>query len=199
MGNMPRTGLPRSLKPFYDWLSAGAGAGIASATMSVAEEGLGPFKKTVITFTNHPIALTDEAGVVAYGSQKVYDFPIGYIRILGAVLDLALTKSSAGVSDTWDGDIGVGSTAAGNNNALATTEQNIIPTTPTPQAVAGATTGDAQSTATENAAILDGHTTAVDAYVNILVDDADHDVGATPANIILNGSLTILWVSMGDN
>ncbi|HAM57578.1 MAG TPA: hypothetical protein DCQ64_20075 [Candidatus Rokubacteria bacterium] len=177
--------------------SANIGA-VAGTGVTVKEAGVGAFKTSVLTFVNTPVVLADEAGVVAYGGLKVYDFPQGYIYLLGAVSDLAITKSSAGVNADWDGDIGVGTVPASNNGTLASTEQNIIPTTATPQAAAGATTGKAVSTATEHA-ILDGHTTAIDAFVNLLVDDADHDVTTTPCNLILNGTLTINWLFLGDN
>lgn len=179
--------------------SCDANIGAAAGTGVVAvETGFGNFKTTTLTFTDTPVVLADEAGIVAYGGLKVYDMPQGYIYMQAAVADLAITKSSAGVNADWDGDIGVGTVTASNNNTLAATEQNIIPTTATPQAVAGATTGDAVSTATEHA-ILDGTSAAVDVYVNLLVDDADHDVTTTPCNLILNGTLRLAWIFMGDN
>lgn len=172
--------------------------GAASGTGVTAETtGNGAFQKTVITFSDVDIALTDEAGVVAYGGLKVYDFPAGAILTLGAVADLDLTKSSAGVNDDWDGDFGVGTVTASNNATLATTEQNILPTTATPQASSGATTANGQSTATE-LTVKDGTTTAIDAYLNFLVDDADHDVTSTACNLIVNGTLTITWINLGD-
>jgi len=171
---------------------------VAGTGVTVAEYGTGEFHKTVFTFTNAAVALADEAGVVAYGGLKIYDFPEGYLYTIGASSDIALTKSSTGVNADWDGDFGVGTVTASNNATLATTEQNVIPTTATPQAAAGVTTSDGVSTATEHA-ILDGSTTAVDLYVNFLVDDADHDVTTTACNLIMNGTLTILWTSMGDN
>lgn len=175
----------------------GVGA-VAGSGVTLVETGSGAFHQTVITFTDVDVALTDEAGVVAYGGLKIYDFPEGYIYVLGTSADIALTKSSAGVNDDWDGDFGVGTVTATNDATLATTEQNIIPTTATPQAAAGATTSDGVSTATEHA-ILDGHTTPIDMFINYLVDDADHDVTTTPCNLIVNGTLTILWTSIGDN
>lgn len=166
--------------------------------LTVTEYGDGVFHKTRFTFTNMALAITDEAGVVAYVGQELYTFPQGYIYMQSAVLDVALTKSSAGVDDAWDGDVGIGTTTAGNNNALATTEQDIIPTTATPQAAAGATTADAVSTATEHK-IHDGTSAAKAAFLNFLVDDADHDVTSTPCNLIVNGTLDLCWVHMGDN
>jgi len=153
------------------------------------------FTKTVLNFKNTPIVLADAAGVVAYGGLKIFDFPQGSIVIQGATANLTVTKTSTGVQATWNGDFGVGTVTASNDATLSTTEQNIIPTTPTPAAVAGVTSAKGRSTA---AVTLDGTTTAVDAYINFLVDDANHDVTTTPCNLILNGTVTILWANMGD-
>lgn len=159
-------------------------------------KGAGHFRTLVLTFDDVAFALTDEAGVVAYSGKKVIDFPEGAVAILGAVADFALTKSSAGVIATFDGDFSVGTVTASNNASLSSTEQNIIPTTPTPQAVSGATTADGVSTA---ALYLDGTTTPVDVYVNFLVDDADHDVTTTPCNLIVNGTLTLHYLWLGNH
>lgn len=205
---VPRTAFPRALKTVYDYIddivddltglpaTEGSGHGTVAGGGVAVESGSDVARKTVITFTNVAVALSDSAGVVAYGGLKVYDFPLGVVMVLGAVADLALTKSSAGVNTNWDGDIGVGTVTASNNSTLSSTEQNIIPTTATPQAVAGVTTGDAASTA---AVTIDGTSAAADMYVNLLVDDADHDVTGTACNLILNGTLTFVWTFLGDS
>ena len=175
-----------------------SGVGTANGTgVSATEYGNGVVHKTVLALTDHAVALTDEAGVAAYGGSKVYDFPEGAVLVLGATANLAVTKSSAGVDVDWNGDFGVGTVTAGNNAALATTEQDILPTTATPQASAGATTATGQSTATE-IAVLDGTSTAKDAYLNVLVDDGDQDVTSTACNLIFNGTITISWVNLGN-
>jgi len=179
-------------------VTAAPSLGAVSGTgVSVEELSDGITNKTTFTFTNVDLALVDEAGVVAYAGLKIYDCPAGVIQFIGALADLDLTKSSAGVNDDWDGDFGVGTVTASNNNSLATTEQNILPSTATPQAVAGVTTANGFSTATENANI-DGTSTAADIYLNLLVDDADHDVTGTACNIIVNGTLTVFWRNLGD-
>jgi hypothetical protein len=175
-----------------DALTSTGGAAAAGSGVTVVES-LGVVR-AVLTLVDTPVVMADNAGVVAYGSLKVLDLPASAVLFLGAVADLALTKSSAGVNATWDGDIGLGSVAANNGNALATTEQDFIPTTPTPQAVSGVTTGDMQSTSTEVAKVFASGT---DVYLNILVDDADHDVTGTPCNIIVNGTITFSYVKLG--
>lgn len=194
IGTIPKT--KAEARAFYNAAVAttsdggqAAGTGVSIESQEIA------YTKTVLRFENTPIVMADEAGVVAYGSRKVFDLPTGLILVASAVADLAVTKSSAGVIATFDGDFGIGTTAAGNNNALAGTEQDILPTTPTPQAVAGATTAKGISTA---AVQLDGTAGAKDVYLNFLVDDADQDVTATPCNLILNGTVTLIWANAGD-
>ncbi len=174
--------------------SVGAGAKNGS-TVSADEAGNGIVRKTTLTLTNHVITLADEAGVVAYGGSKIYDMPAGVICVLGATANLTVTKSSAGVNADWDGAFGLGTFTASNNATLASTEQNIIPTTATPQAVAGATTAKGGSTAI---AYADGSATAVDIFLNFLVDDADHNVAGTACNLIISGTIDMYWINLGD-
>jgi hypothetical protein len=188
------TATPAQLNSVNATVGAAAGTGVVAT-----ETGFGQFKSTLLTLTNTPVVLADNAGVVAYGGVQVYDFPQGYVYMQSAVSDLAVTKSSAGVNLDWDGDFGLGTVTATNDaGPLAATEQNIIPNTATPQAVTGATTADGVSTASEHA-IHDGTSAAIDVFANFLVDDADHDVTSTPCNLILNGTIRLNWIFMGDN
>lgn len=196
--SLSRKGFPRALKGLYDFVQGvGSNGAVPSVTgLSVVENGAGPLRQTVLTFDDVAFALTDVAATVAYSGKKVYDFPAGSIKIFGATANLALTKSAAGVNADWDGDFGVGTVTASNNATLSSTEQDIIPTTATPQAVTGATTAKGRNAA--DIAPFDGTTTAVDVYLNFLVDDADQDVTTTPTNLIVNGTLTITWTNLGD-
>lgn len=186
----PLTGKSQAIADLTAALGAAAGTGVTAETT-----GNGILNKTVVTFDEVVIPLADAAGVVAYGGLKFFDAPEGLLHVLGAVADLVVTKSSAGVNDTFDGDFAVGTVTASNNNTLSSTEANIIPSTATPQAVAGETTAKGVSTA---AATLDGTATANDFYLNFLVDDADHDVTSTPANLVVSGTIVLHWVNLGD-
>lgn len=186
----PVTGNPQVVVDLTGAAGSAAGEGVSAQTI-----GNGVVNKTVLTLENTAIPLVDEAGVVAYGGLKVFDLPEGLVQILGAVADLAVTKSSAGVNNDFDGDFAVGTVTASNNNTLSATEANIIASTATPQAAAGATTAKGVSTAVLT---LDGTATAVDVYLNALVDDADHDVTTTPASLIVNGTITLSWIHLGD-
>jgi hypothetical protein len=60
------------------------------------------------------------------------------------------------------------------------------------------TTATGHATATEVGSVFDGHTAAVDLYLNLLVDDTDHDVTSTPCNLIANGTITLVFANAGD-
>jgi len=156
----------------------------------------GPFVTATLTFQDVALPLVDEAGVVAYGGLKIADMPEGAYAVLGAVSALAVTKSSAGVNADADGDFGIGTVTASNNGTLASTEQNIVPTTALPQMVSGATTAKGVSTA---ATYLDGTTTPSDIFFNALIDDADHNVTGTACDLILNGTVTLHYAYLGNH
>jgi hypothetical protein len=173
------------------------GAGTVAATGNkVVETNSGSVHTSVLTLTDVALTLAAAGAGVGFGNVKLYDFPEGYIYVQGVVADLAITSADADLSDTWNGDIALG-TAADADGSLAGTELNLVPKTSTPAATAKATTGDCVSTATEHA-IVDGHTTAADLILNLLVDAADI-ADASSAPVALTGTITITWINLGDN
>ena len=192
-------GLPRSLAKLYETLSAGAVSGEGVQGGGVPGRGIGAIQKERLVLTNTPIVMVDNAGTIAFGSLKIFDVTEGLMLFHGAVMSLALTLSAAGIDVDWEGDIALGTVAASNNNTLATTEQNLIPTTAVPEAVASVTTGDGQSTGTESGSLLDGTATPVDIFLNLLVNDVDHDITSIPTNVIVNGTIDIIYTMLGDN
>jgi hypothetical protein len=173
-------------------ITSAKGAGVPAYP---AEEDAVALNRTVLNFGGDAFALTDVAGVVAYVGKKIYDFPEGQIMIAGAVADLKLGKSSTGVNATFNGDFSLGTATASNNATLSSTEADVIPSTATPAAVAGVTTAKGLSTAN---IVLDGTAAAKSLYLNFLVDDADQDVTTTPCNLLVTGTVTVLWSKVGD-
>lgn len=189
------------MKRKKDWRQATANLlGTASTQGALAGSGVsqrlaGGQLSRVIRFVNRAVALTDNPGVVAYLGTKIMDFPEGLVQITGCVVNLAITKSSAGVNADWDGDFSVGSVTAANDATLTSTEADVVPSTATPQAAAGATTAKGNNTAS---VLLDGTAGAKDLYLNVLVDDADHNVVVTPCNLIFNGTIEVTYDMLGD-
>lgn len=171
--------------------------GTPSGTGVTAGERGGVVRQIVITLDGSTVTMADNAGVVAYGSLKIYDLPAGLLYHLGTTASLTFTRTAAGINADFDGDFGIGTAAANNGATLATTEQDLLPSTATTQAVAGVATVTGKSTATEMAQ-LDGTVTAKDVYLNILVDDADHDVTGTPTDLTVSGTILITYVNLGD-
>lgn len=170
---------------------------VAGANVVANELGKGLINRTILTFTARDVEMLDEAGVAAYGGSAVYDFPAGLIHVFGCVANLSVLKSGAGINANFDGDFSVGTTTADNDASLATTEQDIIPSTATPQASSGATTAKGYNVAA--IAPLDGTVTPVSLFLNFLIDDADQDItGGGASSLLVSGLLIFHWVNLGD-
>jgi len=175
------------------------GPGTANgATVSAAEYGVGPLRKTVLTCNKLPIALTDEAAVAQAGGVKVYDFPEGLLLTLGAVIDGALT-GYASLIDTFAGGVALGTATATTGATLVGTEADIMPEVDIAAAVAEVAVCPAVSVATalteSGARHLDGTTTAKDMFLNFVVDDnAAHGSGTA----FFTGTISFAWMILGD-
>ena len=170
----------------------------AASLVTVAEYGDGVVHKTVITMASMVITVADSAGTGQYGSIKIYDMPVGVIAILGATLNSTITLVEANWTDTAEGDVAVGTIAVTNaSDAMSGTEQDIIPTTAIPALTAQVGAMDAASTATELAAgVWDGTGGAKDVYLNVLIDDAAAHAAAD--TLTVTGTLTLVWINLGD-
>lgn len=169
------------------------GNGAAAGTGNVATEQSGPVHTTVLTITALSITMTDATTAGCHGSQKIYDFPAGNIVILGATTDLAITAGAGGITDTAAVVGSVGSATVGTDNAtLSGTEANIVPSTAA-SLTGGVGACDGQST---GVVVLDGTDTAADAYLNLAVPDAGSSANDT---ISVSGTVTLVWVNLGDN
>jgi len=175
---------------------AGTVAGTSIATTAVTEV-MGA-RTAIITGTAVPITVANTTGV-SFGGTKIFTFPQGIIRILGAVMSTGVTLTFPGTGGnetpllgTYGGDFSVGSTVAG-DGTLTGTDVDIIPST----------SQDPLSTpvgaflAADIAAPFDGHTTATALYLNYLIDDAD--VGNTANDDMLaTFVLKVTYVNLGD-
>lgn len=172
--------------------ASGVGAKNGSA-VSVVELGDGAVHKTVFTLTALSVTMTDAGAAGCHGSHKIYDFPEGVIQVLGCSYNLTTLAGSGGIGDTAALVGALGTTATATDNAtLTTTEANLIAST-TGTLTAGA--GVLQSHGSLVATAFDGHTTPVDAYLNLAVPDAGSSASDT---VTVSGTITITWVNLGD-
>lgn len=172
--------------------SAGTLASVSGLTVSEISFAGGLIHRTTFTLTAVPLTLLD--ATVGLGT-KFYDFPKGILLILNSAGAVAETTTSVlastlntGITYNW----GVGTTTQA-NGTLATTEQDLLPTTNgTASAtinVAGATSKGARAT---TPAIFNGSGTAKSAFFNVGIATAtDIDGDATTT---WTGSFTIDWM-----
>lgn len=152
-------------------------------------------QRITLTLAATPIALAD---ATVGGGVKIYDFPEGRVLILGAVGTLTFTTtttltSTLNASKTINWGVG---TVVQSNGTLATTEQNILPTTNATSSATIDVANTATNAALAAAVFLDGTTTPVDAYLNVGVAGAtDIDGDAT---VTASGTITITYLPLGD-
>ena len=172
----------------------------ASSVALVTESGAGAVHKTVLTFTNAPIAILDDADVAQYGGLLAYTFPAGLIMTLGAVVEGSLTAGVTGtIIDNWAGDVALGTATATTGATLTGTEADILPSA---DVSAGATdkigvvsSASSATALTETGARwLDGRATPAKTYLNFVIDD---DATHTAGSATFTGTVTLTWINLG--
>ncbi len=152
------------------------------------------------TFVANALAVNvDGASGVGFGSVVLGDFPEGNILFLGAVsyMQVSGPGGDAGLSDTFDGDYGIGTTPA-DDGTITNADVDLIPSTLTPAATAevGVRTRGA-STTTLSGVVLDNTDGSLEINVNVLVDDASISADGIPMTI--TGELQISYIMLGDD
>jgi len=180
---------------------AGETVGVsATAYTTTVEQNMGLLNKTVLTCTALPISLTDDAGQSQYGGAKVYDFPLGLICTLGAIVVGELTAGVTGtIIDNWDGDVALGTVTATTGATLTSTEADILQSVAVSAGAAdkiGVVSAVTIATAlTESGGRhFDGTATAKDMFLNFLIDDDDTHTAATAT---FTGTVTFVWMNVG--
>lgn len=131
---------------------------------------------------------------VGYGSAVLGDFPAGNILLLGAVGYFTVTKTTANITATFDGDVAVGTTATA-DATLSGTDVNVLPSTALGAATAGVSPTVRATNAT--AAVLDNTDGSLELNLQVLVDDADIDAAAQ--NVTVTGEVYLSYVVLGDD
>jgi hypothetical protein len=168
-----------------------------SSTCSVIHYGCGPYIKSVFTLESLPVTVTSVTTGNAVGGTQIFDFPAGYIRHFGSTADLsiAVTDEDDYTDGTPEGDVGLGTVAPANADALgtdATDDDFATATAFTLSAHAGAV-----DLPPEAAANFDGTSTAKNLFLNALVDAADFDNDAAD-DMLFSGTITVCWMNLGD-
>jgi len=201
-------GLPYSLAPLYKQLgNAGALNPVGTVPtalsnyVSVDEIGSDAARKSIFTIVDLPIAVISVTTGNGVGGIQIYDFPEGYLQRIGCLADLSLSVATANQADftdnTPEGDLGIGTLAPANADALGTDATDDDWGTAT--AFIMTAFADAEILVPPEAiGVVDGHATATNLFINVLVDAADIDDGTT-SEMLINGRVEITWTPLGDN
>jgi hypothetical protein len=166
-----------------------------SGLSSKTDGGPGGFYRTTIT-------LNDVSQTVVNGTEyqgtKIYDFPECRMYVIGAVATLR-QKTTSTIASTLNsgvtGAIGVG-TATASATTLATTMQDIIPTTAFTSSTTINVAGTAVTAVLASPAVFDGTATAKDLFLNTAyATTGDVDADATQT---ISGTIVVTWVNLGD-
>jgi len=170
-------------------------AGSVPATTITADETIfGPIKQTILTLSNFLVTVANTTGA-SFGGGKIYDFPEGRILVLGVTANLGFVWTGEDIVATGSGDYSLGTTVT-IDATLSGTDVNLLPSTAMTDPFVGGV-GAATGGALAASAHFDGTTTAVDAYLNLIIDDADVSDGASDV-VKCSGTVRITWVQLGD-
>lgn len=145
---------------------------------------------------NHTLSVTGDEGAANDGQVVIGDFPEGNILFLGAVSYVQLTgPTSDELTDTFEGDYGIG-TAADANSTLGGSDVDIIPST----AIAAATAEVSPLTRGSNAttAMFDNTDGSLEINLNVLIDDANI-TDSEEIEFTVTGNVWIAYAVLGDD
>lgn len=183
-------------------VSTATTAGTAGRTVAdyvTAKYIPGPTQRVILTFASLPVAVANTTGA-SFGSIQLLDFAQGRIRIEGGTCDLTVNWADSAAGDgelialDGSGDASIGTTATA-DATLATTDVDIMASTAMLDPfVAGV--GTLKGLLVKDTE-FDGTATAKDAFLNVIIDDAD--VADTDNAIIyISGTLIMDAVWSGD-
>lgn len=185
----------------YDAQALGDKIGTPGGLQIKAQElGDAALHRTVLTLTDLPIEIVSVTTGNGVGGTLIYQMQAGHIRFRGATANLSLRIATAKQADftdaTPEGDLGIGTLAPANADALGTdaTDDDICTAT----AFTCSSYADTSITLPPEADLSkDGTSSAVPVYLNALVDAADIDDDAT-TEILVSGTVILFWQNLGD-
>lgn len=154
----------------------------------------GNFFTTTLKFNAVPVTVANTTGA-SFGSVKIADFIAGKVHIFGGKANFTrIDWSGTDIAATGSGDFSIGTTATA-DASLATTEVNILASTAMLDPfVAGIGNGSGSFAA---GATYDGTGTAIDLYLNVIIDDADVADAASDV-VLFTGTVKFAGVYLED-
>lgn len=165
----------------------------AAASYVTAKYVPGPIQRVILTLTALPVTVANATGA-SFGSKQILDFAQGRVRIEGGIANLTFTWTGESIVATGSGDFSFGTTATA-DATLATTDVDLMASTAMLDPfVAGVGTGAGSFVKDTE---FDGTATAKDAYLNIIIDDADVSDGDTDT-VLVSGTIILDVAFSGD-
>lgn len=163
------------------------------------EQGALGIRQAVLTLTDVVLPIVSVTTGNGVGGVTIATLPEGYIYTLGCVAALTWSIPSADQADytdgTPEGDMGIGTLAPANADALGTdaTDDSLA----TAAAITGTAFAGAVNLASEAPLAYDGSETAMPIVLTGLIDaaDIDDDVSST---ILVSGTVTLTYIHRGD-
>ena len=144
---------------------------------------------------NGDVVVVAGATGVGFGSVALGTPPEGFFGLMFVqVVDLIITGSGTGHTTTYDGDYGIGTTAA-SDGTITAADVDVLAST----ALGAATASVSPTLNTNNAtpAIIDNTAGTGGLYLNLLIDDVS--ISADDVEFTLAGEVWIVYTMIGDN
>lgn len=168
---------------------------VVAAYVVATEYGDNLMHRTVLTCTDLPISLADDANVAQYGGVKVYEFPLGLIGTIMARMSGNLTLGVTGTFiDAFTGKNALGSAAASTGATLTSTEATWLQETANATASSKVAAISSISIATQltesGGRVFDGRSTRAPVYLNFAIAD---NVSHTAGTGTFTGEISFTW------
>ena len=139
----------------------------------------------------------DGATGVGFGTAVVGDLPEGNVLFLGATSYLQITTADAGITATFDGDYGVGTTPA-DDATITGADVDVIPSTALGAATAGISPRVRGASAVATCGTIHDNTDgSLELNLNVLIDDAAISADDTASTFDLD--MVLSYVVLGDD
>ena len=177
--------------------STAAVVGAPTSGYTAVSTKAGPVVTTTITVPATVFTVVGGASGVGELGKQIYDFPEGQIFLLGGYGTFTLLEASANITSTAVVDVSVGTAiVAGGDDALGTdaTDDDLLNAA---SLTLSSSTVTGSIISNSSAAKFDGTATAIDAFLNVSIQDAGVDNDS--ADITVSGTIVLQWILLGDD
>lgn len=178
---------------------------LTSGSITVIPGGSGVRRQDILVCTNVPITYADGGGTLGNtAATLVYTLPKGLVDISSGNVTITAFTATTGIADSsTSGIFGLGTSVALTSTlTLATTQQNIVPSTSLGSLnTSKSITATAKAFTATRTGLIDGTATAVPIYLNSKFDATDSTAASTATFtgiIVVNWSLECKLFAISD-